>query len=61
MITEAVLGHRDGTSDGSCHKTRLRKEKPPRNKTAKALGLTTLKGGPQFGLGMAINDGDGLW
>src|SRR3989442_560911 len=24
-----------------------------------ALGLTTLKGGPQFGLGMAINDGDG--
>src|SRR5438876_1191427 len=24
-----------------------------------SLGLTTLKGGPQFGLGMAINDGDG--
>ncbi len=24
-----------------------------------ALGLTTLKGGVQFGLGMAINDGDG--
>src|SRR5439155_6181358 len=23
-----------------------------------SLGLTTLKGGPQFGLGMAINDGD---
>ena len=26
-----------------------------------ALGLTTLKGGPQFGLGMAINDGDGVF
>jgi len=25
-----------------------------------ALGLTTLKGGVQFGLGMAINDGDGV-
>src|SRR2546430_12139219 len=25
-----------------------------------ALGLTTLNGGPQFGLGMAINDGDGV-
>jgi hypothetical protein len=24
-----------------------------------ALGLTSLKGGPKFGLGMAINDGDG--
>jgi hypothetical protein len=46
--TEAVI-----TRNTNTHKTTYEIKLPKG-----ALGLTTLKGGPQFGLGMAINDGD---
>src|SRR6266481_3818093 len=45
MITRNPLTHK------TTYEIRLPKE---------ALGLTSLKGGPSFGLGMAINDGDGV-
>jgi hypothetical protein len=48
--TEAVIT-RNSTTKKTVYEIKLPKE---------ALGLTTLKGGPQFGLGMAINDGDEL-
>src|SRR5262249_30163964 len=41
------------TRDAATHKTTYEIKLPKA-----ALGLTTLKGGPSFGLGMAINDGD---
>jgi hypothetical protein len=47
-LTEAVV-----TRNTNTHKTTYEIKLPKA-----ALGLTTLKGGPQFGLGMAINDGD---
>src|SRR2546428_1221656 len=47
--TEAVI-----TRNHATHKTTYEIKLPKAS-----LGLTTLKGGPQFGLGMAINDGDG--
>src|SRR5205814_5391386 len=47
--TEAVI-KRDSVKKKTTYEIKLPKA---------ALGLTTLKGGPQFGLGMAINDGDG--
>src|SRR5262245_10188346 len=46
--TEAVI-KRDAAAKKTTYEIKLPKG---------ALGLTTLKGGPQFGLGMAINDGD---
>jgi len=46
--TEAVI-----TRNATTHKTTYEIKLP-----MASLGLTTLKGGPQFGLGMAINDGD---
>lgn len=46
--TEAVIKR-----DAATHKTTYEIKLPKA-----ALGLTNLKGGPQFGLGMAINDGD---
>src|SRR5262245_18756108 len=46
--TEAVI-----TRNTNTHKTTYEIKLPKA-----ALGLTTLKGGPKFGLGMAINDGD---
>lgn len=46
--TEAVIKR-----DAATHKTTYEIKLPKA-----ALGLTSLKGGPQFGLGMAINDGD---
>src|SRR5687767_6731495 len=47
-VTEAVVT-RDTATRRTIYEIRLPKE---------ALGLTSLAGGPQFGLGMAINDGD---
>ncbi len=47
--TQAVI-KRDSVNKRTTYEIKLPKA---------ALGLTTLKGGPQFGLGMAINDGDG--
>src|SRR5262249_24028851 len=47
-LTEAVI-KRNTTTHKTTYEIKLPKA---------ALGLTTLKGGPQFGLGMAINDGD---
>jgi hypothetical protein len=46
--TEAVV-KRDAATKKTTYEIKLPKA---------ALGLTSLKGGPQFGLGMAINDGD---
>ena len=46
--TDAVIT-RDATTKRTTYEIKLPKA---------SLGLTTLKGGPQFGLGMAINDGD---
>lgn len=46
--TEAVVT-RNSTTKKTTYEIKLPKA---------SLGLTTLKGGPQFGLGMAINDGD---
>ncbi|MGE3311030.1 MAG: sugar-binding protein [Limisphaerales bacterium] len=46
--TEAVI-KRDATTKKTTYEIKLPKA---------ALGLESLKGGPQFGLGMAINDGD---
>ena len=48
-LTEAVI-----TRNSATHKTTYEIKLPKA-----ALGLTSLKGGPSFGLGMAINDGDG--
>ncbi len=48
--TEAVIT-RNGTTKRTTYEIKLPKE---------ALGLESLRGGPQFGLGMAINDGDEL-
>jgi len=47
-LTEAII-----TRNTNTHKTTYEIKLPKG-----ALGLTTLKGGPSFGLGMAINDGD---
>jgi hypothetical protein len=47
-VTEAVV-----VRNSSTHKTTYEIKLPKA-----ALGLTSLQGGPQFGLGMAINDGD---
>ena len=48
-FTEAVVT-RNSTTHKTTYEIKLPKE---------ALGLTSLKDGPSFGLGMAINDGDG--
>jgi hypothetical protein len=47
-LTEAVI-RRNTTTHKTTYEIRLPKA---------AVGLTSLKGGPSFGLGMAINDGD---
>ena len=47
-LTQAII-----TRNTNTHKTTYEIKLPK-----EALGLTTLKGGPSFGLGMAINDGD---
>ncbi|HKX61592.1 MAG TPA: sugar-binding protein, partial [Verrucomicrobiae bacterium] len=47
-VTEAVVT-RNSVTKKTTYEIKLPKA---------ALGLTTLKGGPKFGLGMAINDGD---
>src|SRR5881394_3890577 len=48
-LTEAIV-----TRNSATHKTTYEIKLPK-----EALGLTSLKGGASFGLGMAINDGDG--
>src|SRR5262249_49090494 len=48
-LTHAVI-----TRNSATHKTTYEIKLPK-----EALGLTSLKDGPSFGLGMAINDGDG--
>jgi hypothetical protein len=69
-LTEQIMvGHEAGPpciADGTCLTTAVIKRNHATHKTTyeiklpkAALGLTTLTGGPQFGLGMAINDGDG--
>ena len=49
-LTDVIIT-RNSTTHKTIYEIRLPKE---------ALGLTSLKGGPSFGLGMAINDGDGV-
>lgn len=70
-ITDGVItNHEAGPtciSDGTCLTEAMITRNPATHKTTyeirlpkEALGLTSLKGGPSFGLGMAINDGDGV-
>src|SRR5688572_27784806 len=64
---EIVQHERGGAAnpDCNCETTAVIRRDTVNNKTIyeiklprAAVGLTSLKGGPQFGLGMAINDGD---
>gem|GEM_PF-758306 len=67
-IGEVIVNHESGpggNEECACPTEAVIKRDPATKRTTyeiklpkAALGLTSLKGGPQFGLGMAINDGD---
>ncbi|MBL9126987.1 MAG: hypothetical protein JNL97_05040 [Verrucomicrobiales bacterium] len=67
-IGEIIVNHEagpGGTEECACPTEAVIKRDPATKKTVyeiklpkAALGLESLKGGPKFGLGMAINDGD---
>jgi Carbohydrate family 9 binding domain-like/Bacterial Ig domain len=67
IIVNHEAGPADGSAECNCATEAVVKRDPIAMKTTyeiklpkAALGLLTLKGGPKFGLGMAINDGDDL-